>query len=374
MDLDQCPAGRCCPSVYRGRTVGGPKSRRPGAKRPGCQCRGCLSPATPGHVQCFALRRTDTPVLALSAVTPSIVPSGYGPADLQSAYNLPSGTAGSGMTVAVVDAFDLPTAEADLAVYRTQYGLSPCTTANGCFKKVNQTGFTSPLPVADAGWAGEIALDIDMVSATCPKCTSCWSRATVSSFGDLGTSVDTAVALGAMAVSSSYCASESFGGSAFDAYYNHPGVAITVSTADCGYDCSGDQIGASWPAVSPDVIAVGGTKLTRNSSARGWTESAWAMWARGSGRGHGCSGVGAQALVAGRTPRARIRMIADVSAVADPATGVAVYDSDPGVGGWTCMAARAHRRPSSPASTPWPVFRRRRVIRASYLYADTANL
>ena len=128
----------------------------------------CPAP-TPGTAQCFALRRTDIAARPASAVSPLTPPSGYGPADLQSAYALPTGSAGSGLTVAVVDAYDLPTAEADLAVYRTQFGLPPCTTANGCFQKVDQNGGTS-YPIANAGWAAEIALDMDMVSASCPNC------------------------------------------------------------------------------------------------------------------------------------------------------------------------------------------------------------
>src|SRR5450759_2329072 len=129
-------------------------------------------PATPGTAQCLALRRTDIGAGAASAVSPALSspPAGaYGPADIQSAYALPSGTNGSGLTVAIVDAGDLSSAEADLAVYRSHYGLPPCTTANGCFRKVNQTGGTGPYP-ADLGWGEEIALDIEMVSATCPNC------------------------------------------------------------------------------------------------------------------------------------------------------------------------------------------------------------
>src|SRR5207249_5994853 len=99
----------------------------------------------------------------------SPTPSGYGPADLQDAYKLPSGTNGKGMTVALVDAYDDPNAEADLAVYRSTFGLPACTTANGCFKKVAQRGGTN-YPDPRANWAVEISLDLDMVSAICPLC------------------------------------------------------------------------------------------------------------------------------------------------------------------------------------------------------------
>ena len=118
--------------------------------------------ASPGHARCLAIRADA------AGLTPS-VPGGYGPSDLQSAYKLPSATAGSGQTVAIVDAFNDPKAESDLGVYRSTFGLSPCTTANGCFGKVNQSGGTT-YPLSDIGWSQEISLDLDMVSAICPKC------------------------------------------------------------------------------------------------------------------------------------------------------------------------------------------------------------
>src|SRR5205814_7506675 len=115
------------------------------------------------------LMRTDV-VGGKGLLAPNLTPNGFGPADLQSAYALPSATAGASQTVAIVDAFDNPNAEADLAVYRAQFGLSPCTTANGCFSKLNQGGLASPLPTPDAGLAAEISLDVQMVSAICPNC------------------------------------------------------------------------------------------------------------------------------------------------------------------------------------------------------------
>src|SRR5206468_2345006 len=129
----------------------------------------CDGPAKKGELSCFALVRTDI-AGGTGVRAPDATPSGYGPPDLQAAYALPSATAGSGQTVAIVDAFDDPEVAADLAVYRAQYGLPECTTANGCFSKVNQDGQAGPLPAANANWAGEIALDVQMVSATCPNC------------------------------------------------------------------------------------------------------------------------------------------------------------------------------------------------------------
>ena len=141
-------------------------------------------------------------------MSPAATVSGYGPSDLASAYKLPTNL-GSGETVAIVDAYDDPNAESDLATYRSQFGLPPCTTANGCFRKVNQNGGTSPLPAANAGWAAEIALDIDMVSAICPQCKILLVEANSPTIANLGTAVNTAVAQGAVAVSNSYGGSES---------------------------------------------------------------------------------------------------------------------------------------------------------------------
>ncbi|CAM5560749.1 hypothetical protein SALBM311S_08162 [Streptomyces alboniger] len=123
--------------------------------------------AQPGQASCFAQRRTDIKQRLASALA-AAAPSGLSPANLHSAYNLPT-TAGSGMTVGIVDAYNDPNAESDLATYRSTYGLSSCTKANGCFKQVSQTGSTTSLPTNDTGWAGEEMLDIDMVSAVCPS-------------------------------------------------------------------------------------------------------------------------------------------------------------------------------------------------------------
>jgi subtilase family serine protease len=237
-------------------------------------------------------------------------PSGYGPADLQSAYALPSATAGSGQTVAIVDAFDDPTAEQDLATYRSYYGLPACTTANGCFRKVNQTGGTLPMPPPSPDWSLEISLDLDMVSAVCPNCHILLVEANTNLNTDLYTAVDTAARLGANAISNSYGGDESSSETSQDVHFNHPGAAVTASSGDNGY-------GVSYPAASRYVTAVGGTSLTRGGGARGWTESAW------SGAGSGCSGYEAKQSWQTDTGCSR-RTVADVSAVADPNTGVAV--------------------------------------------------
>jgi hypothetical protein len=257
-------------------------------------------------------------------------PQGLTPQDLQSAYNLPS-SGGSGMTVAIVDAQDNPRAESDLAVYRQQFGLPPCTTANGCFKKVNENGSTSSLPAADPGWAGEISLDLQMVSAACPNCKILLVEADQASDADLGAAENTAAQLGANAISNSWGGGESSSIVSEDSqYFDHPGVFITASSGDNGF-------GASYPATSAHVTAVGGTSLSRSSAARGWSETAW------NGAGSGCSQYIAKPSWQHDTSCPN-RMMADVAAVADPNTGVAVYDSY-GSGGWTVIGGTSAASP-----------------------------
>jgi subtilase family serine protease len=274
----------------------------------------CGKFALQGTARCFAHVVTDARGNILDGRRDSLaphaggLPSGYGPADLKSAYNLPT-TGGSGVTVAIVDAYGYPNAESDLATYRSTYGLPPCTTANGCFKKVDQNGGTA-YPRMDTGWAQETALDLDMVSATCPSCNILLVEGNSNSYVNLGTAVNTAARLGAHAISNSYGGGES-GTSSYNSYYDHPGIAVTVSSGDNGY-------GVEFPASSPNVTAVGGTSLRKDASTRGWTETVW------SGAGSGCSTVYAKpswqhdGLCTKRT-------VADVSAIADPNTGVAVY-------------------------------------------------
>ncbi|HLY34764.1 MAG TPA: S53 family peptidase [Jatrophihabitantaceae bacterium] len=261
-----------------------------------------------GHSHC------NLSVLADSHARPfaAAAPTGYGPADLRSAYALP--TSASTQTVAIVDAYDDKTAEADLGVYRSFYGLSSCTTANGCFKKVNQNGVQGSYPANNPGWALEISLDIEMVSAVCPTCHILLVEATNNQNANLYKAVDTAVALGASVVSNSYGGSETSTDPSSNVHFNHPGVAITVSSGDSGY-------GVEYPAASPYVTAVGGTSLTRASNARGWSETVW------SGAGSGCSKY---ETAQSWEPKAACsnRTVADVSAVADPNTGVSVYDSN----------------------------------------------
>jgi subtilase family serine protease len=279
--------------------------------------RTCATPSRTGFAACFARVLVNANGTPKANPRPRATPSGYGPSDIRSAYNL-GAASGSGRTVAIVDANDDPTAEQDLAVYRSQFGLPACTTANGCFRKVNQSGGTSYPPI-DAGWATEISLDLDMVSAACPDCHILLVEANSASFANLGTAVNYAATQGVSAISNSYGGSDSGPSSA----YNHPGIAVTASTGDAGF-------GVESPASFASVIAVGGTSLVRDGSARGWSEAAW------SGAGSGCSTLNAKPAWQTAATQCSGKANADVSAVADPSTGVAVYDSTrfQGASGW----------------------------------------
>jgi hypothetical protein len=278
--------------------------------------------APKGHATCFALRRTD--VNGGKGLQPNVTVGGFGPADLTAAYGLPAG-GGAGQTVAIVDAFDNPNAESDLAVYRAQFGLPPCTTANGCFRKIDQRGGTN-YPPSDPGWAGEISLDVQMVSAVAPQAHILLVEADDSFLDNLGTGVDQAVAQGARYVSNSYGTSYTStpGSGEFstettdgDPHYNHPGVAVVASSGD-------DDFGVTYPAASQFVTAVGGTSLVRDSGSRGFSESVWHN--SFGGPGSGCSIFEAKPAWQADGGCA-MRAEADVSAVADPATGVAVYNT-----------------------------------------------
>ena len=192
----------------------------------------CAGPAPAGFARCIALVRTDGAGAYLTANS-----SAYGPADLQAAYALPSSADGHGQTVAIVDAMNDPTALADLTKYRATYRLSACTAIGHCFTRVNQLGSPNgPFPPNNAGWAQEISLDLDMVSAICSNCHILLVEAKSASFNDLAASVDTAARLGANAISNSYGGSEFGGETSAQSHYNHPGVMITASSGDSGYD------------------------------------------------------------------------------------------------------------------------------------------
>ena len=248
---------------------------------------------------------------------PNATPSGYGPADLRSAYAA-TATGKAATIIAIVDAYGYNNAQSNLATYRAQFGLpalATCPSVNPCFAKYNQSGQKSGYPSQNTGWAQESALDLDMASAMCPNCTIYLVEANTASFNDLATAENTAASLGAHVISNSYGGGEN-GSLPFDSAYCHSGVAITVSSGDSGF-------GVQFPASSECVTAVGGTSLTGGPAPRGWSETAW------SGAGSGCSTLypqqSWQMSPVISNPGCSARTVADVSAIADPNTGVAVF-------------------------------------------------
>src|SRR6185437_561458 len=234
-------------------------------------------------------------------------------------------------TIAIVDAYNYPNAESDLAKYRAQYKLPACTTANGCFKRVNQSGKASPLPAnapANDDWTVEAALDLDMASAACPTCKLILVEADDDESDGLYLAQNGAASLDPTVISNSWGGPESGSLTTLEKDFNHSGIGIFVASGDNGYDEGG--AGPSYPSTSAHVTAVGGTTLKKSSSAsRGWTETAW------SDAGSSCSGSIAKpswqsSAVSSST--CSKRAAADVSAVANPSTGVAVYNA--ANGGW----------------------------------------
>ncbi|MGW7243805.1 kelch repeat-containing protein [Streptomyces sp. NPDC054804] len=278
------------------------------------------------------------------------------PTDLTAAYGLPKG--GADRTVAVVDAGGYATAEADLAVFRSNYGLPACTTANGCFTKLDQDGGRN-YPAEDPEWSIETALDLDAVSSVCPSCRILLVEGDSPAVADLGQAVDTAAAHHPVAISNSYGVSGEGSVAAFEHYYDHPGIAVTASTGDRGNV-------VNWPASNGDVVAVGGTTLTRDgSAARGWTEAAW------DSGGSGCSRMEPRpAYQKGIDTGCDNRATADIAADADPSTGLGVYNSS-AVGGWaqyggTSLSAPLVAAMYALAGTPTPG-----TYPVTYPYADT---
>ncbi len=291
--------------------------------------RSCPTTPTPGHFACLALKRTDVhPQFATNQAVPNAIPAGvgYGPSQLQSAYNIASAaaSAGGGRTIALVDAFDYANAASDLATYRSAAGLPAAN-----FRKVNQNGQASPLPAAPPAnddWTLEEALDLDMASAVCPNCSLVLVEAQDDVSNGLFTAENTAANLAGY-ISNSWGGSESSGDISLDsANFNHPGSVITASAGDGGF-------GVIYPAASPNVVAVGGTNLTTASNARGWTEKVWGTSAGGNGTGSGCSAFEPKPSWQHDTGCAR-RTNTDIAADADPATGVAVFDTSNGNTGW----------------------------------------
>jgi hypothetical protein len=277
----------------------------------------CATPKA-GYAACHAHVRTlVTPDGKVRPDASTTRTSGYISVDLKTAYDLlgKDGTA----TVAVVDAYASPNAEADLIAYRAQTNLPALNP--GQFVQYDQRGGSIANVSGNTGWGQEEMLDLEMVSAICPSCKIVYVGGDDASFVSLGTAVNTAVAKGASVVSNSYGAAEFSTENSYSGYYVHSGVAITVSSGDNGF-------GVEVPAAYNTVTAVGGTHLVLNANKTRQSETVW------SGAGSGCSAlIGKPSFQSTTATNCSRRAVADVSAVADPNTGVAVYDSYGSTGG-----------------------------------------
>jgi subtilase family serine protease len=309
----------------------------------------CGKAFIPGKKKCLVIKNAAAHPTA-QTVGPNAIPSGsgYGPSQFRAAYNLAAASAsdGSGTTVAVVDAYNDPTAASDLATYRSAAGL-PALTA-GQFTVYNQNGQTSPLPAtapAIDDWTLEEALDVDMVSAICPLCKIDLVEASNDTGNGLYVAERTAATtLGAKYISNSWGGRETSSDTTYDSqYFGVPGVVYTASAGDSAYGG-----GVIYPATSPHVVGVGGTTLNTASNSRGWTESVWKTTST-EGTGSGCSAYEPQP--AWQSPISLItaacshRVDNDVAADADPNTGAAVYDTTNGNGGWNEVGGTSESSP-----------------------------
>jgi len=311
----------------------------------------CPGPAAAGFTRCHAW------VLRPQASTS---PTGLSPQTIKASYGFStSSTTGAGKTIAIVDAYNDPTAESDLAVFSSQFGLPACTTSNGCFTKVNQTGGTR-YPRTNSGWALEISLDVQWAHAIAPGAKILLVEASSNSFSNLLAAEDYAAAH-ANYVSNSWGGSEFSGESSYDSHFAHSGVGFFVSAGDAG-------LPAEYPSASPKVISVGGTTLHFS----GGTFSSETGWSSGGG---GCSAYetanAAQSAFGGYSQAScgGKRATPDVSLDADPASGVSVYDTTvyQGQSGWFTVGGTSA---SSPMWAARSADSGATVVNAAYVYGS----
>jgi hypothetical protein len=324
--------GAAAPSASARLTAARPAAASP---RSGPVMRVACPAARRGYDRCFTLYRPETTVnraIAAGLTGSASQPKGWGPRALEAAYNLPVARS-SDQAVALSIAFDTPKLGQYLALYRKHYGLPPCTTANGCFRKVNQQGQASPLPRSGVhtGWDLEATLDVSMISAACPRCKILVVEAKNPSIVNLAATENTAVRLGADVVSNSYGSRETGFSQTVASAYDHPRHTLVVSSGDFGFTA------AQSPANLATVTAVGGTRLSRAHNARGWSETVW-------NQSYGASGSGCSAYVAKpgwqHDQHCPGRTVADISAVA---TNVPIYNAN--YGGWITVAGTSISAP-----------------------------
>lgn len=343
----------------------------------------CPTPTLPGQMECQAIllaragqqasphatsRQSAAPAAAAARFT------GYTPSELRAAYNLASASASKGKneTVAIVDAYTDPRAAADLASYRRHFGLPACSTSSHCLRIVNEAGKPSPLPKANAGWSIEQSVDLDMVSAICPRCHIVLVEAASASITDFSVAEDTATRLGARFVSNSWSGPEFIGQDAFNPFFNHPGDAIVFASGDAGY-------GTGYPTDTQYVTAVGGTTLSsRSSGRRHWAETVWGASTSAEGTGSGCSALEAKPSWQQKTDNSSTtgclnRIQNDVAADANPSTGAAIYDSYAHAGGWRVVGGTSVATPLITAAYALAGYPDRGTYPAAYPYQHSTS-
>lgn len=268
------------------------------------------------HARTFDDFQAHPPIHALAGT--SATPQGLTPKEVKAAYKLP-GTGGAG-TIAIIDAYGDPNMQSDLAAFDKAFSLASCTTANKCLQ-IHQMS-TAGSPKTDDGWAMETALDVEWAHAIAPKAKILLVEAAGASGGSLLSAVDYARnRKDVVAISMSWGGGEFSGETALDSHFkaSHP-ITFVASSGD-------DGTGASWPAVSPEVVAVGGTSLVVDSKGTFVSEKAWT----GSGGGVSAYEAEPQYQIGYSIPRAdKMRAIPDVSFAADPAHGFSVYHANSG--------------------------------------------
>lgn len=302
---------------------------------------GALIAVPPGTSLRAAAAEPATPVARPFVVAEPLSSrvAGYAPKDLASIYGVPLG-AGSTATIAVVAAGRNPQIASEVATYRAQFGLPSCPS---CLVEINQNGAGSPLPAqitdaqGNAPWHLETALDAEVVTGMCPTCRVIVAEANSANVTDLAQAADAAARVGAQYVSMSFGAGEWSTESSLDTHFTAPGVVYVAATGDSGY-------GAAWPAVSPNVVAVGGVSVT-GSSSTGWSSTAW------SGGGSGCSAYEQRSVVQGLLSgllsgllggQCTGRAVSDLAGVADPQHGVATYTE----GAWYSVGGTSAASPA----------------------------
>ncbi|MEY2425311.1 MAG: hypothetical protein QOI61_883 [Actinomycetota bacterium] len=330
-------------------------TERPAAAAPAAVC----GPAPAGHARCFATLGADAEIGTSQAGV-----AGYGPAQIKQAYGFPTGlAAGAGQTIALVSAFDAPTIQADLGVFSRKFGLPACTTANGCFTKIYARGVA---PTVDPGWALESTLDVEWAHAIAPGAKILLIEASSNAFGDLFQAFDVGLQSDAKYISSSWGALEFSGQTIFDPLLDNPGVSDFFGSGDNG-------AGGLFPASSPEVIAVGGTRLVYNPQKNKNRETGW------SGSGGGCSqyydaGTVQSAFAQYPSSCAGKRAFPDLAAVADSDPGLAVFDSTEvsGQSGWLTVGGTSAATPimAARAAVTGVVWDAAYVYSASRQYRD----